>query len=152
LPPPTTLATLLKAARTGKTGTTEALDVIFAQPGELGEHPNFPDLNQTGSLDVLRAWARAELRKGGLRTYEISHIDDWPPAQKEQVREALVYAIGHDLPVQFFWKLYDGQDEETEIDPPAPFTDATGITITFRSPEGKVRMVGPDNLTVDVGP
>jgi hypothetical protein len=141
------MRTFLRAIRTGKTDTTEALDVIFAKPGVLAEHPNLEDFQQPGALDILPDWARAELRRVGLRTADINHIDDWPSDQKEQARQALVQAIDQDQPVGFFWTVHDGEEEETEV---TGGQDVT-IAVIFRTPERRVRAIGNDNVVVDVG-
>ncbi|MEX1255022.1 MAG: hypothetical protein WEE64_11855 [Dehalococcoidia bacterium] len=148
MPTHSSMRTFLQAVRTGKTDTTEALDIIFATPGELADHPNFEEFAQSGALDTLPVWARRELRKVGLGSAEINHLDEWPNDQKEQVREALVQAIEEDQSVGFYWTVHDGADEETEI---SSGQDTVSIAFVFRSPERRVRAIGPDNITVDVG-
>jgi hypothetical protein len=141
------MSTFLRAVRTGKTDSMEALDVIFANPGALSEHPNLDDFQEAGALDTLPDWARAELRRVGLRTAEINHIDDWPNDQKEEVRQALVQAIAEDQSVDFLWALHDGENEETEV----TGGQDTDVAVIFRTPERRVRAIGTDNVVVDVG-
>jgi len=147
MPPPTTMRTFLEAIRSGRTNTTEALDMLFASPAAVRAHPNFTDLQAPGMLNMLQPWARAELRRLGVGSEELAHIDDWPNNQKEIVRQKLVDAMNGNKPVEFSWKVYPGATEDTSID-----EGPAKVTITFFSPESKVRATGPDSVSVDVGP
>jgi hypothetical protein len=140
------MRTFLKAIRTGKTNTIEALDVLFADPAAVVAHAGFAALDAAGAVNTLQPWARTALRGLGLATAELDHIDEWDAGQKELVRQAVVHAAKNGFPVEFFWQLTDAAAEDIAIVPGPP-----KATITFLSPERRVKTVGPDNVVVDVG-
>jgi hypothetical protein len=142
MPAGTSWATFRKAASTGDTKTTQALKTLYT-----ALNPALVAALRTASpFTGLPAPFLGALSSLGLSQLELDHIRDWPDAQKEMVRQAVVTAIGAGDNVEFFWKLHDAAQEQTTINI-APGV----ITITFYSPESKVRLVGPDDVTIDVG-
>ncbi len=139
------------ALKTRRTNSTKALDVLFAKDPVSETHPQFVNPNFAKLQDVhalssglggtLPPWAKEELLAVGLSLPEIDHVGQWPVAQRETVREALVKVIEDNKPVEFFWDLHDGAVEDTAV---------SGDTITFLSPRANVRVLGPDNIIVDV--
>ena len=68
------------------------------------------------------------------------------------MRGALLSALASGQRVRFHWELYDGAESVSVIDAPAPPDE---ITITFRSPWGKLRVRGvragkPNDIHVNV--
>ncbi|MCI0777731.1 MAG: hypothetical protein J4N95_06090 [Chloroflexi bacterium] len=129
--------------------TTKALDK-FIRLRSLKNHPHIADLRTPGYLNkTLPKWIRDEL--GGLgvkKTIEFTHMNQWPRAQKEEVRKALVHAIDHGLRIDFFWALWNEKKEGTVIEPKR-LPKKGKITITFYSPNKNVRTVA-GQIIVDV--
>ena len=144
MPEMSTIKKFVAAIQTGRTNTTRALEQLFANPGRHGSNPNFPQLNTPNALNrPLAAWVQSELRAVGLTEPEIAHVDGWPDAEKEQVRQALVAAIQANRSVRFLWALHDGTSSENRIDN----LNGTGdVVITFRSPRLNVRLTSTVNL------
>ena len=141
MPPATKMNVFLQAVRERRTNTTRVLDQLFANPGPLGNDAHYAAFLSPHHLDSLDGPCTARL--SGLSPAEIAHINNWPKDLKEQVRLALVNAIGSRQAVSFFWELHDGADERTVIQ---------GNTVTFSSPESKVQVVGNADVVVKVGP
>ncbi len=119
--------------------TTKALDK-FIRLRSLKNHPHIADLKTPGYLSgPLPKWIKDELGAlGMLKPIEVTHINQWPKAQKEEVRKALVHAIDRGLRIDFFWALWDEKKEGTIIEPKR--LPAKGkITITFYRPQRNVR-------------
>jgi hypothetical protein len=148
MPPGTRLRTFIEAIQTGTTRTTRALDVFFTDPGRHQNHPHRNDFKTPGAFNMLPQWARTGLR-AALSDLELAHIDSWPDEQKEAVRDAVDKAINDKRrAVHFFWLPSTLAAETTEIIDP----DGAGdITIKFFSPRQMIRVVGNDEVTVDVG-
>jgi hypothetical protein len=143
MPAGTSWATFNHARLTGDTKTTQALKALYTalNPALVAA------LSTTASpFTGLPALFRGALSSLGLSPLELDHIRDWPDADKERVRQAVVTAIGAGDKVEFSWKLHDAPDERTIIRNTAPGV----ITITFYSPWSKVRPVAPDDVTIDV--
>ena len=122
--------------------TTKALDALFRTPKKLEGH--LKELEKTGYLaGPLPKWIRDGLTANGVKKpREFTHINQWPKAQKENVRKALVHAIkksvqGNSIRVRFFWELSGRNNEETIIEPKRLPSTGT-ITITFVSPQKRV--------------
>ncbi len=146
MPVATTPRQLARAIRTRSTRTTRALKQLFTNPSQHQGTADFSKLDTPHALDAvsgaLPGWAQNRLST--LTPLELAHIGSWPDEGKEKVRQALVKAVKTPLPVKFFWEVHPGSNEVTLIEDP----DMTGgITITFRSPESKVK---GGNVTVDV--
>ena len=75
-------------------------------------------------------------------------MNQWPRAQKEEVRKALVHAIDRGLRIDFFWALWNEKKEGTVIEPKR-LPKKGKITITFYSPNKNVRTVA-GQIIVDV--
>ena len=129
--------------------TTKALDK-FVRLRRLKNHPHIADLKTPGHLSKpLSKWIRDEL--GGLgvkKPMEFTHINQWPKAQKEEIRKALVHAIDRGLKIDFFWALWDEKKEGTIIEPKR-LPSKGKITITFYSPRRNVR-TSAGQIIVDV--
>jgi hypothetical protein len=154
---------LIEDLRNRNSKVTRAFDELFAtNPGQHAAagspvSPHLAWLNTPNALhNVLPANVRAGLGVGGilgpkaLDGPDLDHIDDWPKEQKELVRGKIAEAINNARSgVHFFWELHDGTNEITVIQDPDV---SGGITITFRSPRSKIRVVGrlTGNATVDV--
>jgi len=148
----------VRAIQTRSTNTTRSLEQLFRRnpntegPHPLASNPNLdllsePEALNSGPNGGLPSWAKAELVQAGLSAGpEVDHLDNWPADQREAVREKLVEAIEENLSIRFFWELHDGYDEETQDGQ----LETGDIVLTFRSPKRKVRVVGPDNIIVDV--
>lgn len=150
MPEDSTIKEFVTALQTRESKTTRALTKFFTRSGR---HSNrFPGLRQQGRLNVLSPIARRELRAMGLQNRHITHINQWPKAQKEQVRNALLTAVNSNRNIRFFWELYGGSKEETEITD----TGSGPIRIVFRSPQTNVRVSSAaatfGEVKVDVGP
>lgn len=161
MPVASSLRELIDALQTGKTNTMRALDDLFGSQAALSrvaEHPNVGELDddnvfESGPGSGLPPWAVVELQGAGslpmthpLSPDEIDHINDWPSADKEKVRKVLKAALGATprTPLEFFWEMHDGDDEEV-------VTTAPG-RVTFRSPKVRARLSGPgkDSTTIEV--
>lgn len=144
MPPYCSMRVFIDALNTGRTNVTRALDTLAATQG-LAAHADFAALSSEGALSsapgagssALPAWARSHLR--GLSASELRHIDAWPDAHKELVRQALVAGI-QGRKVRFAWELHSGDADETQVE---GLEGAGDVTVTFRSPRGRVRMSGP---------
>lgn len=144
MPPSTKMQTFLQALRTGRTRTTDALDQLFASPIGLQADGHLTAFRTAGHLNTLDQPCKAHL---SLSAAEFAHINSWPNDLKEEIRVRLVNAIDGNLQVRFRWKLTTGADEDHDI-----ATAAFGETITFRSPESRVKAEGSDNVSISVGP
>ncbi len=105
--------------------------------------------------DPLHTWIKNELKARGVtQPREFTHIDKWPKTHKERLRKAMIHAIDNNVKMRFFWELYGGSNELTKIVPdPLPTTGT--ITVTFVSPQSRVRVsTAPatfGEIMVDVG-
>ena len=138
------MATFNRFRSTGDTNTTQVLNALYrARPEAV-----VAALSETGPFGGLPDQYLSELKQRGLSTEELEHIRDWPDADKEKVREAVLNAINNNQRVRFAWKLHDESKESTTIET----ADSGAVTITFFSPWSNVRAVGRDVVTVDVSP
>ena len=142
MPAGTSWATFNQARLNGVTKTTQALDTLYAARNSA----LVAALRAASPFGGLPEPFRTALGSQGLSPLELDHIREWPDDQKERVRDAVVAALDSNLAVRFVWKLHDGGDERTVIR-----TSPGTITITFFSPWSKVRLVAPDDVTIDVG-
>ena len=144
-----------------RSATTKALDALFRTPKKLAGR--LPDLQKPGYLaGPLPKWIRDDLKAHGAKKQrEITHIDEWPKGQKEDVRKALVHAIeksdkGNSIRVRFFWVLSGLINKEETIIEPKRLPNTGTITITFVSPQKRVRVSTAaetfGHIFVDVGP
>lgn len=157
------MTTFLQAIRTRSTKTTQVLDVIGTNLAAYGA-PIAANLAKANALNAvgghLPAWAEQALNSVSganpalvaLTNQELLHIGGWPDAEKDKVREALYQAIQAGRAVRFYWELYAGANSVSQVDNLAGPGD---ISITFRSPQSKVKIKGapsgqPDDVTVDV--
>jgi hypothetical protein len=144
LPPYCSVRVFIEAINTGRTNVTRALDTLAATRS-LAAHADFATLSNEGALSsapgagssALPAWAKSHLP--GLSASELRHIDAWPDPQKELVRQALVAGI-QGRNVHFTWELHNGDADETQVE---GLEGAGDVTVTFRSPRGRVKMSGP---------
>lgn len=149
----------INALRTGKGTVAKALDELFGPQAipkwrdpnsSLGSH--LAELDSPAfAINPLPKWAVDELKgRSGLVTQplsdkEIQHINDWPPNQKDRIREAAWQGISSNRAVQFFWELWDGSQTDTKIHD----AGAGDIIVTFRTPRNKVTYsAGKVNITV----
>ncbi len=140
MPPKSTPKEFANALAERRSRTTKALDK-FIRLRSLKNHPHLADLRTPGYLNnPLPKWIKDELAALGMKqAMEVTHINQWPRAQKEEVRKALVHAIDRGLRIDFFWALWDEKKEGTLIEPKR--LPAKGkITITFYSPQKNVRV------------
>jgi hypothetical protein len=141
MPPYTTLRTFIDALRTGQTNITRCLETVSADRTLLETnaadvrtagrfHPQFPD------------WARAALLFAGMSEEELRHIEDWPPVEKEVVREQLARSLDAPLRLVFRWEVHDGAEPRTELR-----RDAGGeAELVFRSPRSGVQLTSRINM------
>lgn len=165
MPVASTLRELIDALQARKTNTTRLLDEMFGSRAALSRvdaHPNRADLDDqdvfvSGPAGKMPTWAEQELTGAGhlrlirtLNAAEIRHINDWPAGNKEELRKALVAALraNPQEPLEFFWELYDGDEEDIDTSVPGQ--------VTFRSPKSRAMLSGPGagtvNVRVRVGP
>lgn len=136
--------------------TTKALDDLFKSPGALSNHPHIGDLRRIGHLNApLPTWIKNELKaRGVVKPLEFTHINQWPKAQKERLRKAMIHATDNNVKMRFFWELYGGPNEQTII-VPDPLPTSGAITVTFLSPQSRVRVSSATGtfgqIFVDVG-
>ncbi len=148
MPPMSSLKTFIAALRTGETRTTKALDRAVSRRRGANAAHLIALLHKRGAL---KAPLQPELRKA-VRDAELPErfvqrcIDEWPDAQKEQIRRALVSAISESRPVRFAWGLTPAPRHSTEID------DARrgAVTITALTPRSFLR--AHSDGSVDVVP
>ncbi len=134
-------ATFNRYRRTGVTNTTRALEALFrAQPRAV------VDALDRGPFEGLPDSYSEALR--GLSREELKHIRDWPDADKEKVRVAVLDAIRTNKRVRFRWKLHEPSQERTTIVPDGP----GAIKITFYSPWDNLRALGRGDVCVDASP
>jgi hypothetical protein len=135
------LATFNRYRRTGVTNTTRALEALFrARPPAV-----------VAALDTAPFRGLPEPFLGALRGLsreELKHISDWPDADKERVRVAVLDAIRTNQTVRFRWKLHEPSQERTTIVPDGP----GAIKITFYSPWDNLRVLGRGEVCVDASP
>lgn len=142
MPPATTVQDFIDALRSRKSKVARAMDALFgtkaARQALQGRMSNaqlqelmdgFPNMMAWG-------WAQKELHDAvpglDLGLGDFQHMDQWP--HKMLVQQALKDAFLGAGNIEFFWELYDGTGENTEVQ-----TDAQGnLTVTFRSPRNKV--------------
>jgi hypothetical protein len=153
VPDTSSIRTFIQAIKTGQTKTTKVLNALFGNNTASYNGSTLFDgdhLGKANVLDNLRdpavSWACDELRKPGqsdsslaISEADIDHINSWPAAEKEQVRQALVAAVGPpggpSRGIHFSWGLYDGASSRTQVNtPPAP----GAITVIFQSPRANV--------------
>lgn len=135
MPPGTTIKKFVEALQTKKTIINSRLDELCTDSRR--HEACLANLNKPGALNrPLAGWAKEELRTVGLGEVEFAHIDRWPDEHKEEVRKALVTAVETSRNVRFFWELYGGADNVTDVR-----DGGTGdITVTFRSPQSRIRV------------
>ena len=150
MPPKSSPKVFVDALVERRSRTTKALDQFIRLSG-LKKHPRLADLQTPGNLSKpLSKWIRDELRGLGVKkSMEFTHINQWPKAQKEEVRKALVHAIDRGLKIDFFWALWDEKKEGTIIEPKR-LPSKGKITITFYSPRRNVRASAAGKIIVDV--
>jgi hypothetical protein len=153
MPVASSLRELIDAIQTGKTNTTRALDELFGSQAALSRvnaHQNRTDLDDVGVFSSgpggnIPPWAERVLQGQdaglpvngyALSQVEIQHVNNWPPANKETLREKLVEALVNLTPLEFRWELYDGADEGID-------TTSVPNRITFRSPKSRAELSGP---------
>ncbi|MEX0785427.1 MAG: hypothetical protein WD939_02210 [Dehalococcoidia bacterium] len=124
-----------------RSNITKALDDLFKRPADLATHPHVGDLRKSKYLDqTIRQWIKDELiARGVTKPREFNHIDAWPKTQKENLRKAMLHAIDNNVKMRFFWELYGGNNEATTIEP-SPLPSSGTITVTFLSPQSRVRV------------
>ncbi len=158
MPVASSIQELIDALKTKKTRTMRALDELFGSEEALNRlltppHPNLSDLNNPNVFepdpgDPLPQWAVDELTGAPgargqvtqtLSPVEIEHINQWPRANKEDLRVALKSALESQppRPLEFLWELHGGDSEEIDID-----TTPTPGRIIFRSPQRNVEVSG----------
>jgi hypothetical protein len=154
MPVASSLSELREALRTRETNITRALDDLFGSRAnrealqQRTEYESFrDDANILSSLqpgNKLPVWARSVLTgnlvRRALNSKELDHLDHWPPQQRENLRQKLVYALEHDEPLKFYWELHGGDDEDTDSSRPGE--------VVFRSPQRNLRVTG---ITLGVG-
>ena len=79
---------------------------------------------------------------------DVAHINDWPNHLKEDLRVRLVNAIASGQAVHFRWKVSTGSTEDQAVKAAA----SGETTITFQTPESKVRAAATDDVAISVGP
>lgn len=160
MPVSSTTKQFVDGLKESRSATTKALDALFRTPKKLAGR--LPDLRKSGYLaGPLPRWIRDDLKAhGAKKPREITHINEWPKGQKEEVRKALVHAIeksdkGNNIRVRFFWVLNGLADKEETIIEPTRLPSTGTITITFVSPQNRVRVsTAPEtfgHIFVDVG-
>ena len=151
MPEKSSIRKFIEAVNSGQTKTTKVLNRLFE--GKTASYNgamlfDAAHLGQPNSLDQLQAWAKDELRKAGKDDADLApgdadldHIDSWPPAEKEKVRQALVAAVGPpggpSRDIHFSWALYAGTGSATRLDPP-DLAETGDIRVTFLSPHKNV--------------
>ena len=133
------LRTFIAALRTGETRTTKALEGVMGRRRGAEAEELITALNRRGALKApLQAPFRQAVKKTPLPERFIDHcIDDWPDAQKEQARLALVKAIDDGHRVRFRWGLTAGRGYQTEIT-----RAGNRVTITALSPRSSLQISG----------
>jgi hypothetical protein len=148
MPVASSLSELRQALRTRETNITKALDDLFSSQANrqaLRERSEYDSFRQDAYIlsslqpgDRLPAWARTVLTGNlvsrGLNDRELDHLDHWPPQQRENLRQTMVYALEHDEPLKFYWELHGGDDEDTDL-------SRHGQAV-FRSPQKNLQVSG----------
>ena len=156
MPPGTKMQAFLNSVRTGETKTTRALERLWLRRG-----PNIAaNFRRANSAKGLPDWLKNELTRQGnqhapvaLSGVEFDHIREWPDAEKEKMRAALIASLGPPRrTVRFRWALSKGTASVNPVDNPFGPGD---MTITFTSPQRNVKVVsgpkkGPADIAVDV--
>lgn len=152
MPPTTSVRTFIRALQTGRTRITAALDELL-KVQNLGNNQFFEDFSQPGALNgELPQYLRDALIERGLSEEELQHMDHWPDAKKELVRQAIVDAITNERGVKFEWELHSGGQSENAIQ-----IEDDQTKVTFRSPRAGLNLTATGtveayDITVDVEP
>ncbi len=133
MPAYSSIKTFIQSLRTGETNITITLARAVAAEG-------VDNIRDPASVNPhLSNWLRGVLAAHGMRPAEITHVDNWPPAKKEEARAWVVAAVDASRSVAFAWELFGGDDPANRRDDPgAP----QPVSITFRSPRRGVRLSG----------
>ncbi len=149
MPVTSNMQDLIRALKTGKTHVMDALDRLFGSPNARQNLPdglvqNFPQF-QAGFGD-LPGWAVTILTTAphNLKDEDITHINVWPPGDKEKVRKEILKSIDAAITLDFQWAVWDGPVEDVVIT-----TAGNTTTIRFLSPRVKLAYLGPDNMKVN---
>ncbi len=146
MPMGSTTKQFVEGLKEHRSATTKALDELFKNPKKLKDHLE-GQMGKKGYLDgPLPKWIKHELKGRGVKKHrEFRHIEQWPKGQKEKVREALAHAIeksvkGNSIKVVFYWVLSGLAKKEETIFEPTRLPSSGTITITFVSPQKRVRL------------
>ena len=152
MPPGTKMQTFLNSVRTGETKTTRALERLWTDRGSSLA----TNASRKGALNGLPDWLRSALTRQGdqhapvaLSEIEFDHIRDWPDAEKEKLRQALLASLGPPRrTVRFRWAL---SKDSTSVNPVDNLYGPGDMTITFNSPEKNVKTAkGSTEVSVSV--
>ncbi|MEO6196651.1 MAG: hypothetical protein ABIP58_00925 [Dehalococcoidia bacterium] len=135
MPPFSTLKTFVKAVNSGDTNITRVLTKLMHYPEQWQE--NMGQITVSPLSQFLEDQFGAP---GRMTPEEILHIaNEWPMAQKVDLRAAVLLAIEVGRPMVFKWTLTSAQAPETDIVWPPSNTPLTvPVLVTFRSPRAGV--------------
>jgi hypothetical protein len=137
----------MEALRTGRGPTTRALDLIFTPPySGIG----FDEVQQADALNTpLADWGIDLMLNHGAGLAEVLHIDAWPNAMKESLRqEILAPAVAGGLKVRFFWEPHAGAGAVWVPREPAVPGE---LAVTFRTPRSEIVQTSVEEVDVGVG-
>ncbi len=134
-----TIKDFVEAVNSSMSATTKRLEDLWARRNDPAIKPVIDKLLADPSpYDPLHPSLDPELvGLLALKPKEIEHINNWPQAEKEKVRDALRDAHAAGKAVRFRWELARVADETTETD-----VTATPIEIYFQSPYDRVKKWG----------
>jgi hypothetical protein len=142
LPAFSTVRTYMQAINTGDTNITRVLTILMHYPAQWA-----PNVAQITVNPQLSQFLKDEFGAPGRMTQqEIDHIDtQWPMAQKEILRTAVLQAIDVGRPMIFKWGTTPGSTPETVVAGPAPNAPLTvPVRVTFLSPAASFVFSGED--------
>lgn len=132
MPDATPIRKFAESLRSGRTDVTKALDKLVAE-----RDPTVVAVLRTAILSPLDENLKKALLAQGVNEKELDHIDTWPDAQKEDLRQKILGAIEAGRAVRFLWELHRGDNEGIDIIDPDGKAD---VTVYFQSPQSKVKV------------
>lgn len=136
MPAYSTLRDFISALQTGNTNITRVLQYL-ANSADMKSNPDaIRDINTMNSFNTLPGWFVDACTQNGMSQPEITHIGDWPPAQKEIVRNQIAAVWATNDPIEFSWELHEGNFALSQV----RRTSLATLRVVFLSPRQGVHL------------